>query len=168
MAIRTFQGKRPAIAPSAFIEESAQIIGDVAIGARASVWFNTVVRGDVNWIRIGEETNVQDLCCLHVLHDTHPLVIGSRVTVGHHVTLHGCTVGDDCLIGMGAIVLDGALIGPGSLVAAGSLVPPGLEVPPGSFVIGSPAKVQRPVKDTERALIERSAANYIRYASQYR
>jgi carbonic anhydrase/acetyltransferase-like protein (isoleucine patch superfamily) len=168
MALKPFQGKLPVVHPTAFVEESAQVIGDVEIGARSSIWFNSVVRGDVNVIRIGEETNVQDLCCLHVLKDRFGLTVGNRVTVGHSVTLHGCVVEDLCLIGMGATILDGAVIGAGSIVAAGALVTPGTRVPPGSLVMGSPAKVARPIREQERATLERSAANYIEYARQYR
>jgi carbonic anhydrase/acetyltransferase-like protein (isoleucine patch superfamily) len=168
MPIRAFEGKLPAVDPSAFIEESAQVIGEVTIGASSSIWFNTVVRGDVNFIRIGEQTNVQDLCCLHVTHDRHSLTVGDRVTVGHGVTLHGCRVGDDCLIGIGAIVLDGCEIGAGSLVAAGSLVVPGTLVPPQSLVMGAPAKVKRSVTPEERTMIAASAAGYLRYVERYR
>ncbi len=168
MALRPFRGTMPKVHPSAFIEESAQVIGDVEIGARCSIWFNCVVRGDVNSIRIGEESNIQDLSCLHVLKDRYGLTIGNRVTVGHSVTLHGCVVEDLCLIGMGAIILDGARVGAGSIVAAGALVPPGMEIPPSSLVMGSPAKVKRQLNDEERALLVRSAANYIAYSAQYR
>jgi carbonic anhydrase/acetyltransferase-like protein (isoleucine patch superfamily) len=139
MALRSYRGKSPVIAPDAFVDESAQVIGDVAVGARSSIWFNCVVRGDVHYIRIGEETNVQDLSCLHVLRDRFPLVLGNRVTIGHSVTLHGCTIEDGCLVGMASTILDGAVIGQGCLVAAGSLVTPGTKVPPFSLVMGSPA-----------------------------
>lgn len=168
MALRAFQGRLPTVDPSAFVEDSAQIIGDVTLGPRSSVWFNSVVRGDVHWVRIGADTNIQDLCCLHVTREKYSLTVGARVTLGHSVTLHGCVVGDDCLIGMGAIVLDGAEIGPGCLVAAGALVTPGTRIPAGSLVMGSPAKVRRTVTDEERALIAASAASYVRYAEQYR
>ena len=167
MAIRAIQGTQPAIDPAAFVEQSAQVIGEVTLGPESSIWFNTVVRGDVNLVRVGARTNVQDLCCLHVTHE-HSLTVGDRVTVGHGVTLHGCVVGDDCLVGIGAIVLDGATIGAGCLIAAGSLVTPGTQVPAGSLVMGSPARVKRPVSAEERALIEASAKSYVRYAQQYR
>lgn len=167
MAVRAFEGVMPAVDPTAWIEASAQVIGKVWIGARSSIWFNCVVRGDVNEIHIGEETNVQDLSCLHVLKDRFGLRLGNRVTVGHSVTLHGCTVGDLCLIGMGATVLDGAQIGDGCIVAAGSLVAPGAIIPPGSLVVGSPGKVSRPLKASERELLVRSAANYVEYSRQY-
>src|SRR6202142_782279 len=145
--IRAYRGTLPRIAASAYIDPSAQIIGDVVIGERASVWPNVTVRGDVNYIRIGDETNVQDNSCLHVEHETNPLILGNRVTVGHSVTLHGCVIEDECLIGIGAVVLNGARIRGGSIVAAGALVPEGMEVPPGSLVMGVPAKIRRPLKD---------------------
>ncbi|MBM4121323.1 MAG: gamma carbonic anhydrase family protein [Nitrospira sp.] len=165
--IRTFQGIKPTIAKSAYIEDTAVVIGDVVIGEESSVWFNAVVRGDVHSIRIGNRTNVQDLCMLHVTHDTHPLIIGDDVTVGHHVVLHGCTVKDRVLIGMGAIIMDGAVIGENCVVGAGALVTEGTIVPPKSLILGSPAKVKRPVIDEELAWIKESAQNYIEYARQY-
>ncbi len=165
--LRTFQGIRPTIAGSAFIDDTAVIIGDVVIGEESSVWFNTVVRGDVHYIRIGRRTNVQDLCMLHVTHDTHPLVIGDEVTVGHRVVLHGCTIQNRVLIGMGAIVMDGAVIGEDSVVGAGSLVTEGMVVPPKSLIFGSPARIRRPATDKEVAWIKESAANYVRYSRQY-
>lgn len=165
--IRSFQGIKPTIPQSAYIEETAVVIGDVVIGEFASVWFNAVVRGDVHYIRIGNRTNVQDLSLLHVTYDTHPLVIGDEVTIGHHVVLHGCTVKDRVLIGMGAIIMDGAVIGEDCVVGAGSLVTEGTVVPPKSLILGSPAKVKRPVTEDELAWIRESAQNYIDYARQY-
>ncbi len=157
----------PCIADSAFIEQTAVVIGDVVIGQDSSVWFHTVVRGDVHYIRIGERTNIQDLSILHVTHDTHPLVIGSDVTVGHHVVLHGCTIKDRVLVGMGAIVMDGAEIGEDCVVGAGALVTEGTIAPPKSLLLGFPAKVRRAVTDRELAWIRESAENYVRYARQY-
>ena len=165
--IRTFQGMAPRVAGSAFIEETAVIVGDVVLGEDSSVWFHAVVRGDVHYIRIGDRTNVQDLSMLHVTHDTHPLVIGNDVTVGHHVVLHGCTVKDRVLIGMGAIIMDGAVVGEDCVVGAGALVTERTIVPPRSLILGSPAKVARPVTDEELAWIRESAKNYVRYARQY-
>jgi len=165
--IRTYQGVKPTIPKSAFIEETAVIVGDVVIGEESSVWFHSVVRGDVHYIRIGNRTNVQDLSMLHVTHDTHPLMIGDDVTVGHHVVLHGCTIKDRVLIGMGAIIMDGAVIGEDSVVAAGALVTEGTVVPPKSLILGFPAKVIRPVTDKELAWIRESAENYVRYAKEY-
>ncbi|MBI4401097.1 MAG: gamma carbonic anhydrase family protein [Nitrospirae bacterium] len=166
--IRTFQGIKPTIAASAFIEETAVVIGDVVIGKESSVWFNSVVRGDVHFIRIGSRTNIQDLCVLHVTHDTYPTVLGDDVTVGHHVVLHGCTIKDRVLIGMGAIIMDGAVIGEDSVVGAGALVTERTIVPPKSLILGSPAKVRRPVKKEELDWIKASAQNYVEYARHYR
>jgi carbonic anhydrase/acetyltransferase-like protein (isoleucine patch superfamily) len=165
--IRTFQGIKPTIPDSCFIEDTAVVIGDVVLGEDCSVWFNAVIRGDVNHIRIGNRTNVQDLCMLHVTHDTHPLIIGNEVTIGHSVVLHGCTIKDRVLVGMGAIVMDGAVIGEDSVVGAGALVVEGTVVPPKSVILGSPGRVRRGVSDAELAWIKESAANYVKYASQY-
>ncbi|HEX6949970.1 MAG TPA: gamma carbonic anhydrase family protein [Nitrospira sp.] len=165
--IRTFQGITPTIPKSCFIEDTGIVIGDVVMGEQCSVWFHAVIRGDVHYIRLGERTNVQDLCMLHVTHDTHPLIIGSDVTIGHHVVLHGCTIKDRVLVGMGAIIMDGAVIGEDSVVGAGALITEGIVVPPKSLVLGSPAKVRRPVSDKELLWIRESAANYVRYAGQY-
>jgi carbonic anhydrase/acetyltransferase-like protein (isoleucine patch superfamily) len=166
--LRAFNGIMPVVAGSAFIEVSAMIIGDVAIGPESSIWFYAVVRGDVNSVRLGSRTNIQDLCVLHVTHDTHPLVIGNEVTVGHHVVLHGCTVQDRVLVGMGAIIMDGAVIGADSIIGAGTLVTEGMEIPPRSVVMGSPARIKRSVTAEESAWIKQSAANYVRYATQHR
>jgi len=156
-----FKDKKPAIDSSALIIESAQIIGDVVIGEESSVWFNAVVRGDVNYIRIGKRTNIQDGCVLHVARRTLPLIIGDEVTVGHNVTLHACTIGSRCLIGMGAIIMDDAKVGDESIVAAGSLVISGTVIPPGSMVMGAPAKVKRPLTDEEKRGIRESANHYV-------
>lgn len=137
------------------------------MGEGCSVWFNAVIRGDVHYIRIGERTNVQDLCMLHVTHDTHPLIIGSDVTIGHNVVLHGCTIQDRVLVGMGAIIMDGAVIGEDSVVGAGSLVVEGTVVPPKSVILGSPGRVRRGASEAELAWIKESAANYMKYARQY-
>lgn len=165
--IRTYQGIKPTIPKSAFIEETAVVIGDVVIGEDSSVWFHSVIRGDVHHIRVGNRTNVQDLSMLHVTHDTHPLIIGDDVTIGHHVVLHGCTIKDRVLIGMGAIIMDGAVIGEDSVVGAGALVTEGTIVPPKSLILGQPARVKRQVTEKELAWIRESAENYIRYARQY-
>ena len=165
--LKPYKGKMPKLGEGVFVEESAQVIGDVEIGAFSSVWFNAVVRGDVHHIRIGDRTNVQDNCTLHVTKDTYPLIIGSDITIGHNVILHGCTVKDRCLIGMGAIILDNAEIGEDCIVGAGALVTEGMKVPPGSLVLGIPAKVVRAVKPEEKARILRSAQNYIEYSRNY-
>ena len=167
-SIRPYRGVTPQAAASAYIDESARIVGDVVIGEECSVWLNAVVRGDVNYVRIGARTNLQDGVLVHVNRDpSHPTVVGEDVTVGHGAILHGCTVGDRCLVGMGAILLNGCRIGSDSIVAAGTLVTEGTEVPPGSLVMGSPGRVRRPVTDAERAFIARSAANYVEYRRGY-
>jgi len=166
--IRAFRGIVPKIAASAYIDSSAQVIGDVEVGERSSIWPSATVRGDVNAIRIGSETNVQDNCCLHVDHDDFPLHLGDRVTIGHSVVLHGCTVEDDSVVGIGAIVLNGARIGKGSVVAAAALVPEGMDVPPGSMVMGVPAKVKRAVSEQEKVRFRENAQNYVRYREIYR
>jgi carbonic anhydrase/acetyltransferase-like protein (isoleucine patch superfamily) len=165
--IRTFQGITPTIPQSCFVEDTGVVIGDVVMGEDCSVWFHAVIRGDVNYIRIGNRTNVQDHCMLHVTHDTHPLIIGKEVTIGHSVVLHGCTINDRVLIGMGTIIMDGAVIGEDSVVGAGALVTEGTIVPPKSLILGSPAKVKRPVTGKELTWIKESASNYVKYARQY-
>ena len=162
------KGVAPQLDASVFLAPSACVIGDVQIGARSSLWFNVVVRGDVNFIRIGNRTNIQDGSIIHVTRDTHPTVIGNDVSVGHSVTLHGCTVHDGCLIGIGAIVLDGAVIGASSLVAAGSVVSPGTQIPPRSLVMGSPGRVKRALTEDECQNIHLIAERYIQYQDDYR
>ena len=167
--IRLFRGAAPGIAPSAYIDPSAQVIGNVTIGERSSVWPNVVIRGDVNSITIGEESNVQDNSVLHCDpgHEFR-LSIGDRVTIGHLAMVHGCTIEDDCLIGIGAIILNGARIGKGSVVAAGALVPEGMQVPAASMVMGVPAKVKREVTAEERERFRLNALNYVENAKRYR
>ncbi len=155
-----YDGKSPRIARSAFLAEGSVVVGDVEIGEQSSLWFGTVVRGDVNHVRIGARTNVQDQSVVHVTSGTHPTIIGDDVTVGHRAVLHGCTVKDRCLVGIGAIVMDGAVVGPDAMVGAGALVPPGMVVPPGTLVLGAPAKVQRPLTADEIAFFRTSATNY--------
>jgi carbonic anhydrase/acetyltransferase-like protein (isoleucine patch superfamily) len=168
--IRSFQGAAPALHPSVYVVDSADVIGDVAVGADSSIWFQAVIRGDVNFIRIGERTNVQDGCILHVQSgsDAGALRIGSDVTLGHGAIVHGCTIGDQCLIGMGAIVLDNAEINPYTLVAAGAVVRPGARIPGGVLVAGVPAKVVRELTPEERTMIEDSARHYVENARAYR
>lgn len=165
--IRAFQNTKPRIAETAFIAETAVIIGDVEIGAASSVWYGSVLRGDVNRIRIGERTNIQDACVIHVTSKTHPTVLEDEVTLGHRVTLHGCHVETGCLIGIGAIVLDGARVGRHSLVGAGSLVTPGTIIPPRSLVLGSPARVRRELRDEEVADLDKFWQNYVAYGRIY-
>lgn len=161
------RGMRPQIDPSAFVEESARVIGDVVIGADSSVWFNVVIRGDIHFIRIGSRTNIQDGTVIHVSRDTHPTIIGDEVTIGHNVTLHGCTVGDRCLVGMGSVVLDGAVLGEESIIAAGSVVAPGTVVPPRTLAVGSPARPKRELTRDELRQLPQSAANYVQYKHGY-
>jgi carbonic anhydrase/acetyltransferase-like protein (isoleucine patch superfamily) len=166
--ILAFRGIAPQLDESVFVAPGAHVIGDVRIGGESSLWFNVVVRGDVNFIRIGERSNIQDGAVVHVTRETHPTVIGDDVSVGHSVTLHGCTVEDGCLIGIGATVLDGAVIGAASLVAAGSLVAPGTVIPPRSLVMGSPARVKRALSDDECDGLAEIASRYIDYRQSYR
>jgi carbonic anhydrase/acetyltransferase-like protein (isoleucine patch superfamily) len=166
--IRPFRGVHPQIHPTAYVEPSAQVIGDVHLGEEASIWCNCTVRGDIHYIRIGDRSNVQDNSVLHVRNGTHPVILESEVTVGHSVTLHGCYVERGCLIGIGSILLDDVRIGELSLVAAGSLVSPGTIIPPRSLVMGSPAKVKRPLTDAEAAALEIFWKNYVEYTHEYR
>ena len=158
----------PKIHSSVFIAEGAHVIGDVEVGKDSSIWFNAVVRGDVNFIRIGERTNIQDACVLHVTHERYPLFIGSNVTVGHSAVVHAATVHDYCLIGMGAVVLDNARIGPYSLIAAGAVVVGNATIPEGVLAAGVPAKVVRPLTEEERRSLAQSAQNYVDYVAAYR
>lgn len=167
-SILTFKGMSPKIDPSAFICEGVKIIGDVTIGKDASLWYNVVARGDVHWIKIGEGTNIQDLSMLHVTNQRFPLEIGNFVSVGHSVTLHGCTVKDHCLIGIGANVLDGALVNSHCLVAAGTLVREGFEVPEGTLIAGVPGKVIRDLTSEEIEKVNKNAYNYIKYVAEFR
>ncbi|MFH0992261.1 MAG: gamma carbonic anhydrase family protein [bacterium] len=166
--ILPYKGVHPKIHDSVFIAEGAQIIGDVEIGRESSIWFNTVIRGDVNTIRIGEQTNVQDQCVLHVTYQKYPLVVGSRVTVGHGAILHAATIKDYCMIGMGAIILDDAEIDSYVIVAAGALVLEHFKAPGGTLIAGIPARVKRDLTKEEHSMIETSAQRYIQYVSNYR
>lgn len=165
--IHTFDGKTPELAPDVFVAPGAHVIGDVRIGAGSSVWFNSVVRGDVFHIRIGNNTNIQDLSMVHVTTGKHATILGDNVTVGHRVLLHGCSVADNCLIGMGSTLMDRVVVGEYSIVAAGALVTEGTSVPPGHLAIGAPAQVRRPVNEEERALIDKLALRYRELAMRY-
>jgi carbonic anhydrase/acetyltransferase-like protein (isoleucine patch superfamily) len=165
--VRGFAGKQPRLDASAFVADTATVIGDVVIGARSSIWFGAVLRGDVFHIRIGDETSIQDNSVIHVTHDQHATEVGSRVTVGHGVTLHGCTVGDGCIIGMGSIVLDEAVVGERSIIGAGALVTPGTRIPPRSLAVGSPARPKRPLTEEELAWLEASALHYVELIARY-
>jgi carbonic anhydrase/acetyltransferase-like protein (isoleucine patch superfamily) len=165
--LRPHRGRLPRVHPTAYIDHSAQVIGDVEIDEDSSVWMAVVIRGDVNRIRIGRRTNVQDGTIVHVMKDTHPTILGDNVTVGHAAVIHGCTVEDQCLIGMRATLLNGARIGTGSIVAAGTLVVEGMQVPPRSLVMGSPGKIKRSLTDAEVATIQMYADRYVAYRLDY-
>lgn len=165
--IRTFRGHTPQLGEGVFVAENAAIIGDVVIGPQSSIWYGTQVRGDVMPIRIGARTSIQDNTVVHVTSDFSGTDIGSDCTIGHSAIVHACTVEDFCLIGMGSILLDGVRIGTGSLVGAGALVTPGTVVPPGSLVIGSPARIKRPLDEKEREQIRYGALHYVELAAAY-
>lgn len=174
MAIRSFQGIHPQVDESAYVDEQAAVIGDVVIGADSSIWPMAVLRGDVNHIRIGARSSVQDGSVLHVTHDHHgqpggfPLLVGDDVTIGHNVTLHGCTIGNRCLVGMASTVLDGAVLEEGVFLGAGSLVPPGKTLEGGFLWVGSPVKKARPLSEAEQAWLDYSAQHYVRLKDKYR
>ena len=174
MAIRTFKSHTPHIGDKAYIDSSAQVIGRVEIGTDTSVWPNTTIRGDVNWIKIGDNSNIQDGSVLHVTNEYYqaheggyPLSIGSQVTVGHNVVLHGCTIEDNVLIGMGAIVMDNAVVKSGSIVAAGAVVLADTIVEPGYIYAGTPAKKVKPVGEELKGVFSTTAKNYIKYAKWF-
>ena len=173
MAIRAFDGKSPDIAATAFVDPSALVIGDVTIGENSSVWPMTVIRADVQKITIGQGTNIQDACILHVTHDSHytpggyPLQIGNSVTVGHRATLHACKIGDYCLIGMSATIMDGAVLDNQVIVGAGSLVPAGKHLVSGYLYVGSPAKQVRALTETQLESLAYSAEHYIEVKNRY-
>ncbi len=166
--IRTYKGALPRIAESAYVDSSAQIIGDVSIGERSSVWPNVSIRGDVNFIRIGNETSIQDNSVLHVDHGQYPCIVKNRVTVGHAVVLHGCEIDDGALVGMGAIVLNGARIGAAAVIAAGSLVPEGMQIPARMLVMGSPAIIRREITAEEEERFRKGCDNYVAIAAVYK
>ena len=166
--IRPFRGVHPQIHSTAFVDESAQVIGDVHLGEEASVWCNCTIRGDIHYIRIGARSNVQDNSVIHVRKGSHPTILEDEVTVGHSVTLHGCYVERGCLIGIGSILLDDVRVGQRSLVAAGALVSPGTVIPPQTLVMGFPAKVTRQLTDEEVAGLELFWRNYVEYTKIYR
>jgi len=165
--IRPYRSIFPRIHSTAFVDESAHVIGDVEIGEESSVWMNVVIRGDVNIIRIGNRTNIQDGTVVHVMQQTHATLIGDDVTVGHAAILHGCIIHDRCLIGMGALLLNGAEIGEDTIVAAGTLVPEGMKIPPRSLVMGRPAVRKRELTDTDVATIKSYAERYVDYRKDY-
>ena len=166
--IRPFRGVYPQIPESAYVDQSAQIIGDVHLGEQSSVWCNAVLRGDMYYIRIGDRSNVQDNCVLHTRTGEKPTILEEEVTVGHSVTLHGCYIEKGALIGIGSIVLDDARVGEKSLVAAGSLISPGTIIPPRSLVMGMPARVKRPLTDEEVESLNGFWMNYVKYTGLYK
>ncbi len=165
--IRSYKGVLPKPPASCYVDESAQLIGDVVLGENASVWMNAVLRGDVNAIRIGENSNVQDCSVLHGMKDKYAVSVGDWVTVGHSVTLHGCTIGNRCLIGMGAVILNNARVGEGSIIAAGTLIPENTTVEPYSLWMGVPGQFRRKLGEEEQEMILRYAKNYLEYKEQY-
>jgi len=164
---RSYQGKLPIIAPGCYIDPSAQVIGDVVLGEQASVWMNAVVRGDVNSIRIGAKSNVQDCAVLHGMRNLYQVIVGEMVTIGHNATVHGCVLEDAVLVGIGATILNDARIGEGSIVAAGAVIPEHTIIPPRSLVAGVPGKVRRTLGDADRELILKYAQNYLDYTAIY-
>ncbi|MEJ5172882.1 MAG: gamma carbonic anhydrase family protein [Hydrogenothermaceae bacterium] len=165
--IKPFKGKYPKIHPTAFIAENAVIIGDVEIGEDCSIWYNVVIRGDVNYIRIGDRTNIQDGTIIHVDHKRYPTIIGSNVTIGHNVMIHACTIEDYCLIGMSSTVMDGVVVGKQSIIGAGALVTPGKIIEQQSLWAGVPAKFVRKLTEEELSWLEKSAENYVKYKNVY-
>ncbi len=165
--IRAYKGTTPTVPNSCYVDDSAQLIGDVVLGEHASIWMNAVLRGDVHSIRVGAYSNVQDLSVLHGMKEQYGVFLGEYVTVGHSVVLHGCTVEDRCLIGMGSIILNGARIGAGSIIAAGTLIPEKTVVEPGSLWMGSPGKFRRKLEEKDQETIMRYARNYLEYKESY-
>ena len=165
--IKKFRGKSPVIPDSCYISESVNLIGDVTLGENVSLWFGTVVRGDMHFITIGNRSNIQDNSVIHVTTDISPTRIGSEVTVGHNAIIHGATIEDRCLIGMGAIIMDDVVVGEGSIVGAGSVVPPNMIIPPRSLLVGLPAKIVRQTTDEELEMIIERAQHYIDFSRKY-
>jgi carbonic anhydrase/acetyltransferase-like protein (isoleucine patch superfamily) len=165
--IRSFRGAFPVVGPNCYIDPSAQVIGDVTLGEQVSVWMNAVIRGDVNAIRIGARSNVQDCAVLHGMRHLYPVIVGEMVTIGHNATVHGCVLEDEVLVGIGATILNDARIGEGSIVAAGAVIPEHMVIPPRSLVAGVPGKIRRTLGDADRELILQYARNYLDYTAIY-
>jgi len=165
--IRSYQGKLPQVPTSCYIDISAQVLGDVVLGEQASVWMNAVLRGDVNAIRIGARSNVQDCAVLHGMRHLYPVIVGEMVTIGHNATVHGCVLEDEVLVGIGATILNNARVGAGSIIAAGAVIPEQMVIPPRSLVAGVPGKIRRELGDADRALILKYAQNYLDYTAIY-
>ena len=166
--IKKFRGKSPIIPDSCYISESVDLIGDVTLGENVSLWFGTVVRGDMHHITIGARSNIQDNSVIHVTTDISPTRIGDEVTVGHNAIIHGATIEDRCLIGMGSIIMDDVVVGEGSIVGAGAVVPPNMIIPPRSLVVGLPAKIVRQTTDEELEMIIERAQHYIDFSQEYK
>lgn len=167
MLLHSFNNRLPKVSENVFMAEGSHIIGDVTLGKSCSIWFGAVLRGDDNYIIVGEGSNIQDNCVVHVTRDTNPTIIGNNVTIGHSAIIHGAEIGDNCLIGMGAIVMDGCRIGNNTIIAAGSLIPGGKEIPSGVLCMGSPAKVIREITEEERIKIKSSAEHYMKVVEGY-
>lgn len=165
--IRSYQGVRPVIPASCYVDVSAQVIGDVVLGEQSSVWMNAVVRGDVNSIRIGSFTNVQDCAVLHGMRYVYPVIVGDWVTIGHNATVHGCVIEDEVLVGMGCTILNNARIGAGSIIAAGAVIPEQMVIPANSLVAGVPGKIRRTLGEEDRKMILKYAQNYLDYTKIY-
>lgn len=165
--IRSYQGKTPVVPASCYVDVSAQLIGDVELGEHASVWMNAVLRGDVNSIRLGARSNVQDCAVLHGMRYLYPVIVGEMVTIGHNATVHGCVIEDEVLVGIGSVILNNAKIGEGSIIAAGAVVPEQTVIPPNSLVAGVPGKVKKTLGDEDRKMILKYAQNYLDYTAIY-
>jgi carbonic anhydrase/acetyltransferase-like protein (isoleucine patch superfamily) len=165
--IRSYQGKTPVVPESCYVDPSAQVIGDVELGEQASVWMNAVIRGDVNSIRIGAKSNVQDCAVLHGMRYLYPVTVGEMVTIGHNATVHGCTLGDNVLVGIGAVILNHAKVGEGSIIAAGAVIPEHAVIPPRSLVVGVPGKVKKTLGEEDQKMILQYAQNYLDYTAIY-
>ncbi|WP_260706868.1 gamma carbonic anhydrase family protein [Edaphobacter flagellatus] len=165
--IRSYQGKRPVVPSSCYVDVSAQLIGDVELGEQASVWMNAVLRGDVNSIRVGARSNVQDCAVLHGMRYVYPVIVGEMVTIGHNATVHGCVLEDAVLVGIGATILNNARVGEGSIIAAGAVIPEQTVIPANSLVAGVPGKVKKTLGDEDRKMILQYAQNYLDYTKIY-
>jgi carbonic anhydrase/acetyltransferase-like protein (isoleucine patch superfamily) len=165
--IRSYQGIVPVVPVTCYVDVSAQVIGDVVLGEQASIWMNAVVRGDVNSIRIGAKSNVQDCAVLHGMRNLYPVIVGEMVTIGHNATVHGCVIEDAVLVGIGAVILNNARIGEGSIIAAGAVIPEQMVIPPNSLVAGVPGKIRRTLGDADRKMILKYAQNYLDYTAIY-
>jgi carbonic anhydrase/acetyltransferase-like protein (isoleucine patch superfamily) len=165
--IRSYQGTTPVVPTSCYVDVSAQLIGDVELGEHASVWMNAVLRGDVNAIRLGARSNVQDCAVLHGMRHLYPVIVGEMVTIGHNATVHGCVLEDAVLVGIGAVILNNARIGEGSIVAAGAVIPEQMVIPPNSLVAGVPGKIKKTLGDEDRKMILKYAQNYLDYTAIY-